>query len=286
MKRKSRKGQILGALFLVLALALTACGGGKDQEEEKPETAGTEVELDQTVQAGGEGELIIFAAASMTETVDQIIEAYKAVAPDLTITPTYDSSGTLLTQIESGADCDIFISAAQKQMNALDEKGKIDQETRVDLLENKVVLVVPEGNPKDIQSFEDLGTDKLSLIALGNADVPVGSYSEQILTKMGIFQKLQDQQKITFASNVKEVTTQVSEGLVDCGIIYQTDAYSAGLTVVDQATADMMDAQVIYPAAVLTKAKNPEAAKAFMAYLQGQEATAVFESVGFTKPVK
>lgn len=282
MKNYCNYCQLKSIFLLVFVVIIASCSGGKAKED-----LVTEVDTETAaVQVGAEGELVIFAAASMTETVDEIIGAYKAIAPDLKITPTYDSSGTLLTQIESGADCDLFISAAQKQMNALDEKGEVDQETRVDLLENKVVLVVPEGNPKGITSFADLTTDKLELIALGNADVPVGSYSEQILTKMDLFQKLQDEQKITFASNVKEVTTQVAEGLVDCGIVYQTDAYSAGLTLVDQATADMMDAQVIYPAAVLTKAKNPEAAKAFLAYLQGEEATAIFEAVGFTKPAK
>ena len=153
--------------------------------------------------------------------------------------------------------------------------------TRVNLLENKVVLAVPDGNPKDIQNFEDLGTDKLSLLALGNEDVPVGQYSTEILTNLGILDKLEADGKITYGSNVKEVTTQVSEAAADAGIIYATDAYSAGLTVVDQAGSDLCK-QVIYPAAVLNISENQEAAKEFLAYLQTDDCMKVFEAVGFT----
>ena len=151
----------------------------------------------------------------------------------------------------------------------------------MNLLENKVVLAVSDGNPKDIESFEDLGTDKLSLLALGNEDVPVGQYSIEILTNLGIFDSLEDEGKITYGSNVKEVTTQVSEAAADAGIIYATDAFSAGLTVVDQAEGDLCK-QAIYPAAVLNTSKNPEAAKEFLAYLQTDTCMQVFEAVGFT----
>ncbi|HCP14278.1 MAG TPA: molybdate ABC transporter substrate-binding protein [Peptococcaceae bacterium] len=233
-------------------------------------------------------ELTVFAAASMTETLSEIQAIYKAVAPEVTLTFNFDSSGTLKTQIEEGADCDLFISAAQKQMNALDishEKNtnKLDfilPESRVDLLENKVVLVVPEGNPAGIQSFEDVNTDAVSMIALGNADVPVGQYSEEIFTKMGIWDEIHG--KITFGSNVKEVTTQVSEGAVDCGVVYATDAFSAGLTPVAEAPADMLATPVVYPAAVLKSSKHPEAAQAFLDYLRTDACTTVFEKVGFT----
>ena len=241
-------------------------------------------------------ELIVFAAASMTETMEEIAEMYKEVAPNVTILYTFDSSGTLKTQIEEGADCDLFISASPKQMNALDaakdaDGGNTDgldfvlSDTRIDLLENKVALAVPEGNPAEITSYDDM-IAKLSegtiLLAMGNADVPVGQYTQKILAFYDMSEEeLAAAGSITYGSNVKEVTTQVSEGTVDCGIIYATDAFSAELTVVDTATAEMCG-QVIYPAAVLNVTKNEEAAKAFLEYLTTPEASAVFEAVGFT----
>ena len=235
--------------------------------------------------------LNVFAAASMTETLTEIQEMYKEVASNVTLVFNFDSSGTLKTQIQEGADCDVFISAAQKQMNQLDKDAdpEVNTEgldyvlegTRINLLENKVVLAVPDGNPKGIESFADLGTDKLSLLALGNEDVPVGQYSEEILTNLGMLDQLEQENKITYGSNVKEVTTQVSEAAADAGIIYATDAYSAGLPVVAQAD-DTMCKQVIYPAAVLNISENQDAAEAFLDYLKTDDCMKVFEEVGFT----
>lgn len=237
-------------------------------------------------------ELIVFAAASMTETMTQIAELYKSVKPDVEIVYNFDSSGTLKTQIEEGADCDLFISAAPKQMNQLDAASEANEGldfvmegTRINLLENKVALAVPEGNPKNVTSYDQLieGLREGSLmLAMGNADVPVGQYTQKILAYYGVDEAdLAASGVITYGTNVKEVTTQVAEAAVDCGIIYGTDAYSAGLTVVDTATAEMCG-QVIYPAAVLNITKNEEAAKAFLDYLTGEEASAVFEAVGFS----
>ena len=241
-------------------------------------------------------ELVVFAAASMTETLTELAEKYKAVAPNVTLVFNFDSSGTLKTQIQEGADCDLFISAAPKQMNALDaakdkDSGNpdgldfVDSTTRINLLENKVALAVPDGNPKGIQSYDDLvaGLREGSvMLAMGNSDVPVGQYTQKILQFYELDEdELAKKGVITYGSNVKEVTTQVKEATVDCGIIYGTDAFSAGLTVVDTATKDMCG-QVIYPAAVLKVAKHPAEAKAFLDYLTGPEADAVFESVGFS----
>ena len=242
-------------------------------------------------------ELTVFAAASMTETLNRIAEDYKTVEPNVSLTFNFASSGDLLSQIKEGADCDVFISAAPKQMNALDGSLKDDADknpdgldelldgTRIDLLENKVVLAVPEGNPKNIDSFDKLA-DRLGagevFLAIGNSDVPVGQYTRKIFEHYGLDeQSLADAGVLTYGSNVKEVTTQVSEGAVDCGIIYATDAYSAGLESVDEATADMCG-QVIYPAAVLRNSAHPDKAKAFLDYLTGEDAGKVFESVGFT----
>ena len=277
-----KKRLIAGLLAGAMAVSLSGCGASKTKEA--PAAGDSAAEAEPVT-------LNVFAAASMTETLTEIQEMYKDVAPNVTLVFNFDSSGTLKTQIQEGADCDLFISAAQKQMNQLDkdadpevnteELDYVLEGTRVNLLENKVVLAVPDGNPKDIESFEDLGTDKLSLLALGNEDVPVGQYSTEILTNLGILDSLEAEGKITYGSNVKEVTTQVSEAAADAGIIYATDAFSAGLTVVDQAEGDLCK-QVIYPAAVLNISKNPEAAKEFLAYLQTDACLQVFEAVGFT----
>ena len=269
----------------VMVLGLAACAAPATEETAAPE---------ETVPEAEPVELIVFAAASMTETMNQIAEMYKTVAPNVTLTYNFDSSGTLKTQIQEGAECDLFISAGQKQMNQLDitadpevNTDKLDfvlEGTRINLLENRVTLCVPEGNPKDIKSFDDLA-DKLKegsvLMAMGNSDVPVGQYTQKILAFYGLDEeKLAKDGVITYGTNVKEVTTQVTEASVDCGVVYCTDAFSAGLTPVDYATKEMCG-QVIYPAAVLNVSKNQEAAKEFLAYLQTDEAMKVFEAVGF-----
>ncbi len=270
-------------LSIAMVLSLVACGGSSTANNTATETT----------KAVEPTELIVFAAASMTETMNEIKGMYEAKNPNIRITYNFDSSGTLLKQIVAGADCDLFISAAQKQMNQLDsskeEKDNPDkndfvlQGTRINLLENKVALAVPDNNPKGIEKFDDLTTDKLSLLAIGNSDVPVGAYTLEILEYLKKpVDELEKEGKITYGSNVKEVTTQVKEGTVDAGIIYATDAASAKLQVVDLATKDMCK-QVIYPAAVLKITKNEAEAKKFLDYLQTAEAMKVFESVGFAK---
>lgn len=239
-------------------------------------------------------ELVVFAAASLTETLTEIAEDYKAIAPNVTLTFNFDSSGTLKTQIQEGAACDVFLSAGQKQMDQLDAAADpavntegldfVAEGSRLDLLENKVTLCVPEGNPAGITSFDDLA-DKLAagtvLMAMGNSDVPVGQYTQKILSYYGLDETaLADAGVLTYGTNVKEVTTQITEASVDCGIVYGTDAFSAGLSAVDTATAEMCG-QVIYPAAVLKTSAHPEEAQAFLDYLSTPEAMAVFEAVGF-----
>ena len=228
-------------------------------------------------------EIVVFAAASMTETLNSIKGMYEKENPSVEIVYNFDSSGTLKTQIEQGAECDLFISAAQKQMNALSEKNLIDKATRIDLLENKTALAVPKGNPKGIKSFDQLAEllkGGKVFLAIGNSYVPVGQYTQKIFA----FYKIDEnavKSNLTYGSNVKEVTTQVSASSVDCGIIYATDAFSAGLEVVDTATKEMTGGRVIYPAAVLAGSRNSDGAKAFLEYLKGPEAKKVFESVGF-----
>lgn len=289
-----------------MVFSMTACSSGTKETQAPAETAAKETEAPateaateaQTEAAAEEKEVIVFAAASMTETLNQISELYKEVAPNVTLTFNFDSSGTLKTQIEEGAACDLFISAGQKQMNQLDIKADpevnkngldfVEEGTRINLLENKVTLVVPDDNPKNIENFDGMIAglkDGSILLAMGNSDVPVGQYTQKILAYYELNEEeLANAGVITYGTNVKEVTTQVKEGTVDCGVIYCTDAFSAELNVVDSATPEMCG-QVIYPAAVLNTSEVKEEAQAFLDYLQGDEAMAVFEAVGFA-PVK
>lgn len=276
------KAKKLLSLLLAMAMifALAACSSNNEPKDADDNKAREEV--------------VVFAAASMTETLNQIKETYEK-DHNVTLTFNFDSSGTLKTQIQEGADCDLFISAGQKQMNQLDITADkevntegldfVASDSRVNLLENKVVLVVSEGNPKGIQGFDDLAAklaDGSVLMAMGNSDVPVGQYTQKILSYYKLDETaLANAGTITYGTNVKEVTTQVAEGSVDCGIVYCTDAFSAGLTVVDSATKDMCG-QVIYPAAVMKNAKHADAAKAFLEYLQSDAAMKVFENVGFS----
>ncbi len=282
-------------ISLVLAfgmiVSMTACGSSNDSGSAEPTSAPAE--------DAPAVELHVSAAASMQESLDEVIAAYTAENPNVTITPTYDSSGTLLTQIQSGADCDIFISAAQKQMNAIDETAAegyegtnyVEQGTRVDLLQNKCALVVSPTTTKTLSSWSDFENAIKSaqsssdlLFAMGNSDVPVGQYTSTILTNLGLNEAdMVTKGIITYGTNVKDVTSQVSSGAVDCGIVYATDAYSAGLDVVDTASDELTGKPVIYPAAVMSNSANIDAAKAFLEYLQSDDAMKSFEKVGFTK---
>ena len=288
----SRRGFLCAAGIASASAVLTACGGSSSSTASA--TASSAAASSEA--ASGESmELIVFAAASLTETLNAIAETYSAENPGVTFSFNFDSSGTLKTQIQEGADCDLFISAGQKQMNQLDSTASadvntegldfVDSDSRVDLLENKVVLCVPENGNKGIDSFDSLAEHLKAgdiLFCMGNSDVPVGQYTQKILAYYALDEEaLAAAGVITYGSNVKEVTTQITEASVDAGVVYCTDAYSAGLTPVDEATKEMCG-QVIYPAAVLKAAPNAEAAREFLAYLQTDRAATVFESVGFT----
>ena len=274
-----------GSAAVICGLGLAACGGNAASDDSAKKDAGDEAQ---------KAKLIVFAAASMTESLTKAGDEFMAENQGYELSFNYDSSGTLKTQIQEGADCDVFISAGQKQMNALDaeaEKGNdegldfVDHATRFDILENKVTLVVPEGNPKNIKDFNDLAERLKSgeiLLCMGNSDVPVGQYTQKILAYYELDEEALAQSGcITYGTNVKEVTSQVSEGAVDCGVIYKTDAFSAGLTVVDEATREMCG-QVVYPAAAMKNAPQAEGAELFLEFLKGDEASKCFEEVGFT----
>jgi molybdate transport system substrate-binding protein len=316
-KRLAARARLAAWLAAALAVAagLAACGGqgGAAATTATATTAATTAAAEATTAAateaataataaeeeaakgGAQGEVVVFAAASMTETLQEIAPAFEAANPGAKVTCSFESSGTLKTQIQEGAGCDLFVSAGQKQMDQLDASADpsvntegldfVAEGTRVDLLENKVALCVPSGNPAGINSFEDLAarlTEGDVLFAMGNSDVPVGQYTQKILEYFGLDEAaIAAEGKITYGSNVKEVTTQIAEGSVGAGVVYCTDAFSAGLDIAATATPEMCG-QVIYPAAVIKTGKNPEAARAFLEYLQSPAAMAVFESVGFS----
>lgn len=248
--------------WALLLLLCTGCGAAQEQKTE----------------------LTMFAAASMTETLEQIAQNYQAVEPDVELVFNFDSSGTLKTQIEEDADCDLFLSAAQKQMDELEASKMILADSRTDLLENRVMLVVPEENPKGIDSFDELAErlrDGDILLAMGNSDVPVGQYTQKILRYYSLDeQTLASAGCITYGSNVKEVAAQVGEGSADAGIVYRTDAYRDGLNAVEQARAEQCG-RAVYPIAVLKNAAHPEEAQEFLDYLTGEDAMKIFKAAGF-----
>jgi molybdate transport system substrate-binding protein len=241
--------------------------------------------------------VVVFAAASMTESMNKIAALYKEVSPNVEIIYNFDSSGTLKTQIQQGADCDVFISAGQRQMNQLDISADpsvntekldfIQPDSRFNIVSNRVVLITPkDNNTKGISDFKDAVTDKVFLISLGNSDVPVGQYSQEIYTNLGLWDQLNSMKKITFASNVKEVLAHVANGSADCGIVYSTDAAtSSEVEIVADAPAGS-HSPITYPAAILKTAKNEAAAKNFVEFLKGEKASQVFTSIGFAIPEK
>lgn len=225
-------------------------------------------------------ELNVFAAASLTESLTRISELYKAVAPDVTLTFNFDSSGTLRAQIESGAEADVFLSAAKKQMDALEEGGYLLEGTRKDLLNNEVALIVPEGSALGLASFEDVALDAVKLVALGNSETPIGLYAKDVFTALGIWDQVCP--KASLGPTAKEVLAQVASGAVDCGVVYFTDALAAkGVVVVAEAPEDSHE-PVVYPGAALKASASADAAKAFLDFLTTPDAVAAFEAAGFS----
>ncbi|MDY6126810.1 molybdate ABC transporter substrate-binding protein [Anaerococcus sp.] len=272
--------KVLRGLFgLGLALGLVSCGSKDKPKEDMSKNA-------QRKDADKE-ELVVFAAASMTDVLDQIKTSYEKQNPEVNLIFNFDSSGTLKTQIEEGANCDVFISAAQKQMNELDPKSEdfkgkaaIKDKSRIDLLENKLCLVVGEKYDSKISKFEDLATDKVKTLALGNEDVPVGQYSKGILKNLGIYDQVMA--KASLGSNVREVASWVSENTADAGIVYATDAKAFGLKVVAEAKGSMLENKIIYPAAILENSNNKEEAQKFLNFLLEDESGQIFEDAGFS----
>lgn len=270
---KKRMISALVSAMMLFAL-LAGCGGQTIESSPSPSASAP------ASASGQEVELYVSAAASLTDVFNELAEAYKTVAPNVKLTFTFDSSGTLQTQIEEGAPADVFVSAALKQMNALDKKDLVVSDTIKKLLVNKVVLIVPKDSTADIKSFEDVATEKVSMVAIGESSVPVGQYTEEIYTNLNLWDKVKA--KANFGSNVRAVLAWVEGGEVDCGIVYATDAASSDQVKVVCEAPEGTHQAVIYPAAVLKNSTHSEEAKAFVDFLSSDTATAIFEAAGFT----
>lgn len=263
------------AAALAAGIALAGCAGQGEQ------TAAGEGAKASGQEDGEQTEILVAAAASLKNAYEEeLIPMFQEEHPEIRVTGTYDSSGKLQAQIEEGLEADVFMSAAVTQMNALDEEGLIREGSIVNLLENKIVLIVPASSHSELSSFEDIG--KAGSIALGDpASVPAGQYAEEALTSLGLWDSIQD--KVSFGTNVTEVLNQVAASSADAGIVYATDAASMpeDVTVVAEAPEGSLSQPVIYPVAVVAASSHPEEAQAFVDFLQTEEAMEVFEAYGF-----
>lgn len=269
------------ALILALLLALAAAGCSGSGAATPTSATPTPAPTAAPTQESEPVELSVSAAASLTEALTKIQAAYQKEAPDVNVTMNFASSGALQTQIEEGAPADLFLSAAQKQMNALSEKGLIVEESRVNLLENKVVLIVPKDSMANLTGFEDCMGDAVQMIAIGDpASVPVGQYAQEVFTYLNGWDAVLA--KANLGTDVKQVLSWVESGDVDCGVVYSTDAaVSEGVKVVAEAPKGSHKT-VSYPAAVVKASENQEAAQDFLDYLKTDAAQQIFTEYGFT----
>ncbi|QNU68691.1 molybdate ABC transporter substrate-binding protein [Ruminiclostridium herbifermentans] len=266
--------------FLIQVVCNTETATSQNYPSGTSNNTVTEVRKTKAGRSTEKTELFLAAAASLTDVTTEIIRLYKSVKPNVNIICTFSSSGTLQTQIEEGAPADIFISASKKQVTTLEEKGLVKEGTKKELLINKVVLITPADNEKNITSFEELSTDKISTIALGEpSSVPVGQYSEEIFSYLRILDKVKP--KANYGSDVRQVLTWVENGDVDCGVVYATDAALADkVKVVCEAPVNSHK-PVIYPAVVLKSSKHSGEAEEFLSYLSTPEIENIFKKYGF-----
>lgn len=265
-------------LCLILVFSLAGCSSKSSSSDTNAEQA-KEITPTETTKTE-ETTILVAAAASLKNCMDkELIPMFQEKNSNVKVEATYDSSGKLQTQIEEGADVDVFMSAAMKQMNALDEKGLIIKDSIVELLENKIVLIVPEGSDKGISSFEEiLKADK---IAVGDpASVPAGQYAKEAFDNLKIWDEVSA--KSSLGTNVTEVLNWVAEGSADAGVVYSTDAASNDKVKVVAEAPEGSVSKVIYPVGIVKATKNEDAAKKFNEFLKSDEALKVFESYGFT----
>lgn len=295
----------LAVLSMIMVMVLTMVAGcSKQPSKENKETPGTNESSTQQeskdtaeeVKTDGESEkatpetesntdkeevtILIAAAASMEKSLEELIPQFQEKYPWITVEGTYDSSGKLQTQIEEGLEADIFLSAAMKQMNALKDGNMIDANSIVELLENKVVLIVPAGAESKVTGFEDILN--ASTIAIGDPEsVPAGQYAKKVFDSLGIYDKVAE--KASLGTNVTEVLNWVAEGSADAGVVYATDAATSDkVTIISEAPEGSLDEKVIYPIGIVTASQKKEAADLFVEYLQSEEATNLFVSYGFS----
>lgn len=228
-------------------------------------------------------ELNVSAAASLKEVMADLETAYKQIDDNVTLVVNYGSSGSLQQQIEQGAPCDLFISAGQKQMNALKDEELLLDDTTKDLVENSLVLVAAKG--VEINSFDDLKSDKVSHIAVGEPEsVPAGKYADEVLTNTGIKDSISD--KLVFAKDVKEVLAWVASGNADVGFVYLSDALSSdSVSIVENVEQVNDHSPITYPVSVIKVSTNVDEAKKFEDFLFTDEAQKIFEKYGY-KSVK
>lgn len=283
---KDRRVQAVIAMAMAAGMALAGCSGQSEtksvQESESAQETETESQAAQdTPETEEQTEILVAAAASLKNAYEEeLIPMFREEHPEIAVTGTYDSSGKLQTQIEEGLEADVFMSAAAAQMDALNEEGLIQTDTIVNLLENKIVLIAPASGGEDLNSFEDIV--KAQSIALGDpASVPAGQYAREALTSLGLWDQIQD--RVSFGTNVTEVLNQVAASSADAGIVYATDAASMpeDVRVIGEAPEGSLAEPVIYPVAVTASSAHPEEARAFVDFLQTEEAMEVFESYGF-----
>jgi len=247
-------------LCMLMGVSLAGCGNSTEKEEVT---------------------LTIAAAASLENCyTDELIPMFEKEHANVKIEGTYDSSGKLQTQIEEGLEADVFMSAATKQMNALVDEQLIDASTVVYLLENKLVLITQKDSQTSVSGFEDI--TKASTIALGDpASVPAGQYAQEALTNLNIYDEVE--KKASLGTNVTEVLSWVESGSAEVGIVYATDAASSDqVQIIAEAPEGSLKIPVIYPVAMVANSKHSEEAKAFIEFLQSEEALSVFEKYGFT----
>jgi len=222
---------------------------------------------------------LVSAAASLQDSLNEIIPLYEKTHPDNQILLNLGGSGTLELQIEQGAPADLFIAAAPQPMDALESKGLLLPGTRVNLLENQIVLIAPKG-ATNVSNFQDLARSDVRLVAMGDPrSVPAGMYAQKVLEALGLYESVR--QKAVLGADVRQVLGYVETGSADAGIVYATDAaISQRVKIVAFAPANSTP-PVIYPAAVLRASAHQDAARNFLLFLQSDQARAIFRRYGF-----